>query len=155
MVDKQLSDRAITLIMGFESFSEIWYPDAILGWKVPTVMYGHTDSAGNPKYQDTKDRIFTKEEARITLINDLFQYGQAIKNRVKVHLNANQYGALISLVYNIGETDFAGSTLLKKLNLGDYQGASDEFEKWHKSGGRIVEGLCNRREVEYQMFIEV
>jgi lysozyme len=155
MVDKQLSDRAINLIMSFEEFSDRWYADAVLGWKVPTVMYGHTDAAGSPKYKDTKDRIFTKEEGRETLINDLLKYGAAIKKLVKVPLNSNQYGALISLVYNIGETNLSQSTLLKKLNAMDYEGSANEFEKWHKSGGRIIKGLCNRREAEYQMFIEV
>jgi lysozyme len=148
-----LSDKAINLIIGFEGFSSVWYPDPALGWKVPTVMYGHTDSAGEPKYKDTKDMFFTKQEAKETLIRDLEKYESSLKILVKVPLNENQYGALVSLIYNIGEEKFSNSTLLKKLNNGDYDGASEEFEKWHFSGGKIVEGLCNRREAEYQMFI--
>lgn len=149
-----LTEEAINLIVSFEGFSAKWYEDPALGWKVPTVMYGHTDSAGEPKYKNTKDKIFSREEGMRTLMSDLSKYEVAIKKLVKSKLNNNQYGALVSLVYNIGETNFAGSTLLKKLNNGDYDGASDEFEKWHKSGGKIMEGLCNRRELEYQLFIK-
>jgi hypothetical protein len=74
---------------------------------------------------------------------------------VKVPLTQNQFDALVSLVYNIGQTAFSNSTLLKKLNAKDYQGAADQFLRWNKGGGKVMKGLVRRREAERALFLEV
>jgi lysozyme len=74
----------------------------------------------------------------------------AIKQCVKVPLKQNEYDSYLSLSYNIGSNAFCKSTLVKKLNLGDYEGACKEILRWDKAGGRVVRGLTIRREKEYK-----
>ena len=68
---QELNQATIDLITEFEGFVPNWYPDPAHGWKVPTCCYGHTDAAGSPKYADTKNKTFTKEEGIAILRNDL------------------------------------------------------------------------------------
>jgi lysozyme len=68
-------------------------------------------------------------------------------------LNQNQFDALVSLIYNIGFGNFSRSTLLKCLRAGDYEGAADEFIKWNKAGGHVLNGLTNRRKAERALFL--
>jgi lysozyme len=80
-----------------------------------------------------------------------------VNRAVKVKLTQNQFDALVSLVYNIGPPNFNGSTLLRKLNAGDYAGAADQFLVWNKGRvGRklvVISGLVNRRNAERQLFL--
>ena len=66
----------------------------------------------------------------------------------------NQFDALVSLTYNIGENAFKKSTLLKMLNAGNYQGAADQFLVWNKSNGQVLNGLVRRRKTEREMFLK-
>ncbi|EXA91352.1 phage lysozyme family protein [Acinetobacter baumannii 1267820] len=59
-------------------------------------------------------------------------------------LAQNQFDALVSLTYNIGSGVFKKSTLLKRLNKGEYQGAADQFLVWNKAGGKVMKGLVRR-----------
>ena len=77
-----------------------------------------------------------------------------MRGAVLVPLNDNQLAACTSLAYNIGLAAFRGSTLLRKLNDGDYQGAADQFPVWNKAGGRVVQGLVNRRAAERDLFLK-
>lgn len=148
-----VNDATIRLITEFEGFVPNWYPDPAHGWKVPTCCYGHTDAAGAPFYADTKDKTFTKAEGMDILRRDLGKYEAGVNRNIKVPLNANQYGALVSFTYNLGEGNLAKSTLAKKVNAGDFVGASKEFSKWNKAGGKVLAGLTRRREAERQLFL--
>src|SRR5690606_41707129 len=110
------------------------------------ICYGHTDSAGDPKYVVTFNKTFTKAEGEEILRRDLGQYESAVSNAVKVPLNDNQFSALVSFTYNLGAGNLRASTLLRKLNAGDYQGAADQFLVWTKAGGKAVQGLVKRRD---------
>lgn len=89
-------------------------------------------------------------------INDTSFARKAVRSLVKVDLNANQKEALISFIFNVGEVGFKASTLLRRLNEGDYKRASEEFKRWNKMtvGGKKVvsKGLTNRREAEARLF---
>ncbi|MDU2883127.1 MAG: lysozyme, partial [Enterobacter sp.] len=61
--------------------------------------------------------------------------------------------ALVDFAYNLGVKALEGSTLLKKLNAGDYAGAAAEFPKWNKAGGKVLPGLVKRREAERTLFL--
>lgn len=148
-----VNQASIRLITEFEGFVPNWYPDPAHGWAVPTVGYGHTDAAGAPLYADTKNKTFSKSEAIEMLRRDLGQYEEAVNKNVRVPLNQNQYGALVSFTYNLGAANLAKSTLVKKLNAGDYAGAAKEFQKWNKAGGKVLAGLTRRRESERQLFL--
>ena len=77
----------------------------------------------------------------------------AIGRCVKVPLSQGEYDAYTSFAFNVGGTAFCASTLVKKLNSGDYQGACAELKRWVYVDGRVVQGLVNRREAEYQRCI--
>lgn len=72
---------------------------------------------------------------------------------VKVKLTQNQFDALVSFVYNVGVGAFRTSTLLRKLNNGDYVGAAAEFKRWKFGGGKELPGLVRRRKAEEQLFL--
>ena len=144
---------ALALIKSAEGFVDHWYPDPAHGWKVPTVGYGHTDAAGEPKFAATKGKRFTEAEASAILLRDLERYEQDVRELVKVPLNENQHGALTSFDFNLGRANLAKSTLLKKLNRGDYDGAAAEFGKWVNAGGEKLPGLVKRREAERKLFL--
>ncbi|NEP37557.1 lysozyme, partial [Moorena sp. SIO3B2] len=84
---------------------------------------------------------------------DLESSESTVSNLVKVSLTDNQFSALVSFVFNIGPTAFRRSTLLRKLNHGDDQGAANEFLRWNKGGGRVLLGLSKRREAERKLFL--
>lgn len=74
----------------------------------------------------------------------------AVKRCVTVPLYQYEFDAYVSLTYNIGAGNFCGSTLVKKLNAGDYTGACQEILKWDKQAGKQLAGLTRRRETEYR-----
>jgi lysozyme len=131
------------LIMRFEGFSPTAYQDVKGVW---TIGYGHT---GNVQPGDTR----TQAQAQQDLIDDVAIAVRAVNAGVGVPLTQNQYDALVSFTYNVGNNAFLASTLLAKLNAGDYQGAADQFARWNKSGGKAVAGLTNRREAERETFL--
>lgn len=152
-----VNKATLDLITEFEGFVPNWYADPAHGWKVPTAMYGHTNATGNPPfYKSEADRKvkFTKEQGIETLKLDLSGYEASVKKAVKVPLNENQYGALVSFTYNLGAGNLTKSTLLKKLNAGDYAGAANEFGKWNKAGGKVMAGLTRRRAAEKALFLK-
>ena len=86
------------------------------------------------------------------MAHDLKKFESAVNSAVTVPINQNQFDALVSLTYNIGTGAFKESTLLKKLNAGDCRGASAQFVVWNKGGGKVMQGLVNRRAVERELF---
>ncbi len=76
---------------------------------------------------------------------------KTVQGLVKVPLDANQLGALVSFTFNCGEGNLRKSTLLKKLNKKDYHGAAMEFAKWNRAGGKVLKGLTRRRAAETKL----
>lgn len=113
--------------------------------KVWTIGYGHTKTA-KPGMK------ITPAGAEHLLRLDLEWVESTINKNVKVELTQNQYDALASFIYNIGGGAFKKSTLLRKLNAGDFEGASAEFPRWNKAGGKVLKGLTRRREAERKLF---
>lgn len=148
-----VNSTTLALIREYEGFVDHWYPDPAHGWKVPTCCIGHTDAAGDPKYAETKAKKFTEAEGRAILAKDLAAVEAQIRGAVSVPLNENQFGALVSFTYNLGAGNLAGSTLLKKLNNGDYAGAAAEFGKWVNANGQKLDGLVKRRAAERALFL--
>ena len=96
----------------------------------------------------------TLEQAHEYLAHDMIEFEKTVNDSVKVPLSQNQFDALVSLAYNIGSGAFKNSTLLKKLNAKDYQGAADQFLRWNKGGGKVLKGLVRRREAERALFLK-
>ena len=112
-----------------------------------TIGWGHTRGV-------KKGDSITKEEANQLFAEDVKWVEDALDRLVKVPLNQFQYDALASLVFNIGETNFATSTLLRKLNAGDYNGAAHEFPRWIYQKKIPLQGLINRRKEEMDYFLQ-
>lgn len=141
----------LALIMEHEGLRTEAYPDPAHGWAVPTVGFGHTSAAGPPKvYMGLR---ITKEEAKAILARDLEAVEAQVRRAIKVPLNDNQLGALVSFTFNLGMGNLSKSTLLKKLNAGDYAGAAQEFGKWVNAGGKPMKGLIRRRADEQKLFL--
>lgn len=146
-----LNDATISLIKSHEGLRLKAYADAGYGWDRATIGYGHTAAAGPPDVK--KGMVITEEEAEEILRRDLGRVELAVKEAVKVPINANQFGALVSFAFNVGTGAFRRSTLLLKLNAGDYDGAAGQFARWNKSNGKVLEGLKKRRAEEAALFL--
>lgn len=109
-----------------------------------TVGYGHTSAAGPPKV--TAGMSITEAQAEDILRSDLRKFEERVERLVKVRLTDNQFAVLVSFDFNTGALH--KSTLLKKLNAGDYDAVPTELMKWVNAGGKKVKGLVNRRAAE-------
>jgi lysozyme len=140
-----------SLIKQFEGFRPTAYIDTS---GLPVIGYGQTRVNGKTVQLG---QSISQEQANLALDQELLQIQQLVLAHVKVDLNPHQLGALTSLVYNAGLGAIKNSTLIKKLNAGDYLGASQEFLRWNKanSGGALVvfPGLTKRRAAEQQLFL--
>lgn len=141
------SSAGLSAVAQREGYRSNAYQDQAGVW---TIGYGTTQINGRPVQ---KGDTITEEQAMNLMKEDYSSRASRVMSLVKVPLNQNQLDALTSLSYNIGMGAFAKSTLLKKLNAGDYTGAAGEFSKWNKAGGRVNEGLINRRREEAQQFL--
>ena len=144
-----VSKNGLNLIKEFESFKSKPY---LCPSGVPTIGYGST------YYPDGKKVTLQDKEITEQKASEILEYiankdfGNNINKVVKVPLNQNQFDALVSFAYNVGNGNFNSSTLLRKLNSSDYEGAANEFKKWNRSGGKILAGLARRRKAEKELF---
>ena len=137
------SSRGVELIKKWEGVRLKSYRDVVGVW---TIGYGHTKTT--KPHQE-----ITLKQAHELLEQDIRQHEVYVNRYVKVGITQNQYDALSSFVFNLGGGALQKSTLLKKLNQGDYKGAGSEFLKWTKAGGRELKGLVDRRKEESEMFL--
>lgn len=140
-----IGKRGLDMIKSFEGLELEAYYDAV---GVLTIGYGST---GNHVYLGQE---ITQQEAEALLIRDLVRFEDGIARMVKVPLTQNQYDALCSWCFNLGLGALAGSTMLRKLNGLDYEGAADEMLRWDKAGGKVLAGLTRRRRAEKALFLE-
>lgn len=144
----QISDKGISLIKQFEGCKLTAYQDSVGVW---TIGYGWTQPVdGKP----IRAGMTIKQEAAERLLKTgLVSYESDVSRLVKVGLTQGQFDALVSFTYNLGSRSLSTSTLLRKLNAGDYAGAADEFLRWNKAGGKVLNGLTRRREAERALFL--
>lgn len=140
----QVSQQGLNLIKQFEGYRSERYLDAA---GKPTIGYGHLITKGENL------QTITREEATTLLKKDVQTASDAVRRLVIVQLKQNQYDALVSFTYNLGEGNLEKSTLLKKINMQDYRGASEEFTKWVYAGGKKLKGLEIRRAKEKELFL--
>ena len=145
---RKTSDKGIGLIKEFEGCSLAAYRCPAGVW---TIGYGHTGKVDG-KAVSLGMRI-TQTKAAQLLREDLASFEAAVNAAVKTLITQNMFDALVSFSYNCGAGALRNSTLLRKLNAGDYLGAADEFPKWNKAGGKVLNGLVRRREAERKLFL--
>ena len=147
----KISDNGLNLIKEFEGLELSPYLDAVY---VSTIGWGNTYYENNVKVKMT-DNPITEERAEELLRNIVNNDFASFVNRyVKVDLTQNQFDALVSFIYNLGHVNFRNSTLLKKINNKDFIGASNEFMRWNRAGGKVLNGLTRRRLAEKELFLK-
>ena len=161
----KISDNGINMLKRFEGSVKIGGKHVIYDDKTgkpvdsnkglpkgATIGYGHLIKSG----EDFRDGI-TERQATEILRLDISMAEQAVKDNITVHLSQNQYDALVSLAYNIGAKNFAGSTVVKYVNDSNYHNTKyptleSAWKAWNKSGGGEMSGLSNRRHQEFSLF---
>ena len=115
---------------------------------IPTIGYGAT----GPDIR--MGMVWTQEQADARLVEDLARFADGVERLVEVDLSDNQFAAIVSFAFNVGLGALRDSTLLRKLNAGDYLGAADQLPRWARAGGRIMPGLSRRRLAERALFLD-
>ncbi len=137
------SDACVDMLCYFEGFRAEAYQDSVGVW---TSGYGSTRGV-------KEGDVVTEQEARERMLQELTDdYSYDVQRLVSVPLAQYEFDALSSWTYNLGSGDLASSTLLKKLNKGDYEGAAKEILRWDRAGGQVLLGLSRRRASEMLMF---
>lgn len=144
----QTSDKGIALIKQFEGCKLTAYQDSVGVW---TIGYGWTQPVDGKSIR--AGMTIKQETAERLLKTGLVSYESDVSRLVKVSLTQGQFDALVSFTYNLGARSLSTSTLMRKLNAGDYAGAADEFLRWNKAGGKVLNGLARRREAERALFL--
>ena len=143
----KISRQGIDLIIKWEGCKLTAYKD---GGGVWTIGYGHTSAAGEPEVK-TGLRI-TAQDAKDMFVRDIVRYEIAVRNALTRIPTQAQFDAMVSLCYNIGAGAFRGSSVVRKFNAGDVNGAGEAFRMWKKDNGKVVTGLVNRRADEARHF---
>lgn len=142
-MNQTISDEGIKLLEEFETFQPDPYDD---GYGFITIGYGHKIRPG-----EHFDKIDEKQ-AQALLESDLAWAQSCVNKFVRYPTNQAEFDALVMFTFNIGCQAFSGSTMLKMLNSGQPDEASDEFKKWNMSAGRRSNGLYRRRCAEAAYF---
>ena len=140
--DMKTSEVGVELIKEFEGCKQVAYQDSVGVW---TIGYGHTKDV-------YEGQLAIKKTIERWLQEDLEEFESYVSKLVKVELNQNQFDALVAWTYNLGPTNLKESTMLRKLNYGDYESVPDEMRRWNKAGGEVLNGLVRRRDAEANLF---
>lgn len=97
-------------------------------------------------------QIITRAQAETLLQRELMRFEDGVRALVKVPLTQHQFDALVSFSYNVGLSALGRSTLLRKLNAGDYAAVPAQLARWNQGGGRVLAGLVKRRRIEGEMW---
>ena len=143
-----MSDKGLNIIKQFEGFRSKPY---LCPAGVPTIGYGSTVYP-NGRAVTLKDAPITENDAHQILLATVKKYEDAVNRYVQVKLTQNQFDALVDFTYNAGIGNLQKSTLLKRVNAGDFVGAKREFAKWIYGAGKPLKGLINRRAAEADLF---
>ena len=148
----KIGDKGMALLREYEGYhtrqpdgSCLAYLDRLAKPNVWTIGYGLTEGVH-------EGMRLTAEDAEACLRKELAGHEAAVTRLVTVDLNQHQFDALVSFSYNVGSGALGRSTLLKRLNAGDIEGAAREFHRWNKAGGRVLEGLVRRRAAEAELY---
>ncbi|PVX77156.1 lysozyme [Paraburkholderia unamae] len=132
-----------------ESFESDGGPKLVAYKPLPTdpwtIGYGHTLGVH-------EGMTCTPEEAQQWLLEDVQWAANAVNLYVKPGMTQEEFDAFVDFTFNVGINAFKNSTMLRKFNANDVQGAIDEFEKWDISAGQVVAGLLRRRDAEKALF---
>jgi len=140
------SKNGLHLTENFEGLRLTAYPDPATHGDPWTIGYGSTKEVH-------QGMVITQEQAEQRLMDDVQSACNVVNSKVHTDLTQNEFDALVDFVFNCGAGNFAGSTLLRKINAGDMEGAALEFEKWTHADGKVMAGLIKRRHAEAVLFL--
>jgi len=143
----EYSKNGLHLTEQFEGCRLQAYPDPGTGADPWTIGYGHT----GPDVH--KGLVITQEQAEALLQKDVQKAAADVAAKVTTDITQNEFDALVDFAFNCGCGNLNSSTLLKKLNAGDIEGAAEEFQKWDRAGGHEMAGLLKRRHAEATLFL--
>ena len=154
----QTSEHGLQLLKQWEGFKLQLYKDSA---GLPTIGVGHLlkkDELASGRIVISGVPVefgdgLGEEQVTSLLQQDLQPAEDTVNSGVKVVLDQNQFDALVSFTFNSGAQAFADSTLLKMLNQGSYDAVPDQLRRWVRAGGKIVQGLVNRRENEIKLWL--
>ena len=144
-----VNKATIDLIKEFEGFRAEAYRDAV---GVLTIGYGTTAAAGVGITPRLGMKI-TDAEAEWYLQKAVDKFAAAIRPAIIAPINENEFGAFVSLAYNIGPGAFKKSSALRHFNAGDKAKAAGAILLWNKAGGKVLKGLERRRTAERDLFL--
>lgn len=146
-----ISDAGVRMIVGFEGKLRPIGDGRYVAYRCPagvwTIYAGVTEGVH-------EGMVCTEAEGETMFRRELIKHEAAVGRLATVPLNQNQFDALVSFSYNCGAGALAKSTLLRRLNAGDYEGAARCFAAWNKGGGRVLPGLVSRRAREASLFLK-
>ena len=146
---KNISEKGFALIREFEGLQLKAYKDTGGVWTI---------GFGTIKYPNgvavKQGDVCSIQQAEQWLRNDCVWVDACLDKNVKVDLNQNQFDALASFVYNIGETAFVKSTMLALINDNSLTAAANQFDRWVFDNGKQIRGLVNRRSKEKELFLK-
>jgi lysozyme len=143
----EYSKSGLHLTEHFEGCRLTAYPDPGSGGDPWTIGYGHTGPDVSPGL------VITQEQAEEFLRQDVAKAAADVNARVKIEITQDEFDALVDFAFNCGCGNLNNSTLLRKLNAGDVEGAAEEFLKWDMAAGKHLAGLAKRREAEKELFL--
>ena len=146
----QISDEGLEIIKRHEGFRSHPYRDAV---GIPTIGYGATYYPVTGRRVTMTDPPLSEPQASALLEAMVDRFAAGIRRYAQVPLTQRQFDALVSWAYNVGLEAARTSTLMRKLNTGDYEGAADELPRWNRAGGRVLRGLTRRRAEERALFL--
>ena len=146
----KITQEAIDIVKEFEGLRLDAYLDPV---GVVTIGYGYTNRAGYGPAVEMGDK-WTEALAEEMLAVGLEKFADEIAPLFKQQPNPHQFGAFVSLAYNIGTPAFAKSTALKRWNAGDMVGCAEAMAWFNKAGGKVLRGLVRRREAEVALFLK-
>ena len=145
----QLSTNGFNLLAELEGVVLNPYKDSV---GIPTIGIGSTYYEDGTKVT-MKDKAITKERAIQLAKNVVKSFEASVNKSIIVPATQNQFDAMVLLCYNIGESGFARSSVVRNFNAGNLQKAADSFLLWNKAGGKVSKGLTNRRQKERNLFL--
>jgi lysozyme len=145
--DGPIVPAALEIIKRNEGLRLDAYPDPATGGDPWTIGYGHTGDDVSPGLSIDQAR------ADELLQQDLDKFVDGVNDRLTLDATPNQFGAMVSLSYNIGLGNFGKSSVLRLHNAGEYTDAADAFLLWNKAAGRVFAGLTRRREEERELYL--
>lgn len=139
-----VNQATIDLIKRNEGCELTAYRDSV---GVLTIGYGHTGD------DVTEGLRITQQQAEALLRQDLEKFQDGVDDLVTGDASDNQFGAMVSLAFNIGLGNFRTSSVLRNHNAGDHQATADAFLLWNKAGGHVLPGLDRRRHEERALYL--